>query len=211
MEQDIENLIKTFKKEDFFKTVDLHIHSTFSDGITPPEELVAQAKQKGFSYIAICDHNTVGAYINNDFSKESMLIPAIEFDCWFKGVLIHILGYGIDVNNEALKRFYAKNKRGTEADIVRLFSYRNPAEVIKAIHNAGGIASLAHPACYWCVSLDHFVKSLIKLGLDALECYYPYLRHRGIIKFHKASTVEKIADKYGLIKTGGSDNHKSIL
>ena len=93
---------------------------------------------------------------------------------------------------------------------MRLFNHRHPKDVIKAIKNAGGIAVLAHPACYWCFSLDLFVKSLIKLGLDGIEVYYPYKRHRGIIKFHFAATVAKVAKKYNLIATGGTDSHYEI-
>ena len=91
-----------------------------------------------------------------------------------------------------------------------MFNHRHPKDVIKAIHNAGGVAVLAHPACYWAINLDNFVKSLIELGLDGIEVFYPYRRHRGIIKFHKAETVKKIAQKYNLIMTGGSDSHGEI-
>ena len=74
----------------------------------------------------------------------------------------------------------------------------------------GGAAVLAHPACYWAINLDHFVKTLIDLGLDGIESYYPYRRHRGIIKFHTAEAVRRIARKYNLIMTGGSDSHGVI-
>ena len=94
---------------------------------------------------------------------------------------------------------------------MRIFAKRDIKKLIKAIHNAGGIAVLAHPACCWAVNLEEFIKKLISYGLDGLEVYYPYKRHRGIIKFHKASTVEKIADKYNLIKTGGTDLHGTYL
>lgn len=50
-----------------------------------------------------------------------------------------------------------------------------------------------------------------KIGLDGLECYYPYRRHRGIIKFHRAESIKKIADKLNLIKTGGTDTHGALL
>lgn len=211
MNSEIKKLFKSFEENDFFEKIDLHIHSVFSDGIAEPETLVEYAEKKGFKYIAISDHNTVAAYLQTNILNFKIVIPAVEFDCWHKGVLVHILGYGIDVHNESLKPFYAKDKRGTEADIVRFFSYRNPKDVIQAIHSAGGIASLAHPACCWCFSLDLFVKSLIKFGLDGIETYYPYTRHRGIIKFHKTSTVKKLAEKYSLIKTGGTDNHSKNI
>ena len=124
--------------------------------------------------------------------------------------MVHLLGYGVDVYNEELLKHCAKTKSETEADVVRFLNRRHPKQIIEAIHNAGGIAVLAHPACYWAINLKHFVKSLVNLGLDGLEVFYPYRRHRGIIKFHKASTVKRIAQRYGLIMTGGSDSHGKI-
>lgn len=203
-------LIKSFTEKDFEHDVNLHVHSTFSDGKESAENLVAQAKEKGLKYISIADHNTLNAYLQTDILKEDIIIPAIEFDCWFGTVFLHMLGYGIDVNNSELQSLCAKTKRGTEADWVRIFSFKHPKKVIKAIHDAGGIAVLAHPACCFTPSLDRLVKNLMKHGLDGMEVYYPYQRHRGIIKFHLVKNVEKIADKYGLIKTGGTDEHGSL-
>lgn len=210
-EHNTRSLLSEFCAGDFEGgAVDLHIHSTFSDGRLTPEELAADAAAKGLKYFSIADHNTVDAYRETDLLNNPCVIPAIEFDCWFQGVLVHILGYGIDVHNESLLKLCAKTKKETEADLVRLFNHRHPRDVIAAIKDAGGVAVLAHPACYWAISLDFFVKSLIKLGLDGIEVYYPYRRHRGIIKFHLASTVAKIARKYELIATGGSDSHGEI-
>ncbi len=207
MNRDTKNLIKNLTEFDFFDNVDLHIHSNCSDGKLSPKKILKKAKEKGLQYFSICDHNTVSAYDDPEILNNESIITGIEFDCWYKGVLIHILGYGIDVKNKKLLSLCAKDKAGTEADIVRFFSYRHPKKVIKAIKEAGGIAILAHPACYWAISLEKFVKSLIKIGLDGLEVYYPYKRHRGIIKFHLAQSVKRIANKYDLIQTGGSDAH----
>lgn len=203
-------LIKSFTKEDYDKDVNLHIHSTFSDGTATVEELLTQAKEKGMRHISISDHNTVNAYLQTDLLKEEMVIPAIEFDCWFGTVFLHMLGYGIDVNNKKLQSLCAKTKRGTEADWVRIFSVNHPKKAIEAIHDAGGIAVLAHPACCFTPSLDRLAKNLVKLGLDGMEVYYPYARHRKIVKFHTVKNVEKIADKYNLIKTGGTDEHGNL-
>ena len=92
--------------------------------------------------------------------------------------------------------------------MIRLFSKRNVPKLIDAIHQAGGIAVLAHPACYWAISLENLVKNLMKVGLDGIEVYYPYPRFRKIVKFHSSKDVIKIANKYPqLIKTGGTDFH----
>ena len=203
------NEIKSFNREDFDNNlVNLHIHTTFSDGKADAFDIVRQAKEKGYKKIAICDHNTVDAH---KLIHDEILIPAVEFDVWCGYVFLHLLAYGINVEDSGLLKFMAKTKKGTEADIVRIFSTRNFKKLINAIHNAGGIAVLAHPACCWAFNLDRFVKKLISYGLDGIEVYYPCKRHRGIIKFHRVKTVEEIADKYNLIKTGGTDLHGKIL
>lgn len=204
-------LIKSFTKEDYENDINLHVHSTYSDGGAGVNELIAQAKAKGLRYIAITDHNTLDAYLKTDILKEDIVIPAIEFDSWCGSVFLHMIGYGVDVHNKELQALCAKTKKGTEADIVRIFAFnKHPKKLIKAIHNAGGIAVLAHPACCFTACLDRLVKKLVKLGLDGIEVYYPYARHRRIIKFHTVASVEKIADKYNLIKTGGTDEHGSL-
>ena len=208
---DYKELIKSFTKEQFFDKVNLHIHSNFSDGALKPEEIVKQADDLGLEYISITDHNTVNAYLETDLLNYEHIIPGIEFDCWYNTIFFHLLAYGIDVHSEDLKPFLAKTKRETEADWIRIFANRDIKKLIEAIHNANGIAVLAHPACCWYLSMDNFVKTLMNFGLDGIETYYPYSRHRGIIKFHSRQTVEKVANKYNLIKTGGTDCHSKVL
>lgn len=204
--------MEKFTKEDFINNkVNLHLHTKFSDGEGDAEDLVRQALEKCYKKIAFCDHNTLEVYHKTDILKYDIVLSAVEFDVWCGYVFMHLLGYGIDVNNKELLSFCAKNKKETELDIVRIFAKRDIKKLIQAIHNAGGIAVLAHPACCWAVNFEGFIKKLISYGLDGLEVYYPYKRHRGIIKFHKTETIEKIADKYNLIKTGGTDLHGESL
>lgn len=207
---DYKEIIKNLTKEDYIENrVNLHIHSTYSDGSGDFCDLIKQAGEKNYKYIAISDHNTLNGYLENKVPE--FVIPAVEFDVWCGYVFLHLLGYGIDVHNAELQSFCAKSKRETEWDIIRIFSKRNLKKLITAIHNAGGIAVLAHPACCWAINHERFIKKLITYGLDGIEVYYPYKRHRGIIKFTTANHIEKIADKYGLIKTGGTDLHGEIL
>lgn len=202
-------LISTFTKEDYTnKRVNLHIHTTYSDGLATFQEIEQQAKEKNYKYIAISDHNTVQGHVDN---PNSIVIPAVEFDVWYKYIFLHLLAYGIDVKNKELEKFYAKDKRGTEMDIIRFFATRNIKALIQAIHNAGGIAVLAHPACCWALNMEQFIKDLKNIGLDGIEVYYPYPRWRKYIKFSSPDDLERIADKYSLIKTGGTDCHSKTL
>ena len=202
----LREILKSFTKEDYVNhKVDLHIHTSLSDGEGKGEDIVSSAKEKGYKLIAITDHNTIEVHKQ---IQDGILLTGVEFDCWFGYVFIHLLAYGIDINNKDLYPFLAKNKSKTEHVIPRLFSFPNVEKLIKAIHSAGGIAILAHPACYWALSLERLVKNLMKIGLDGIETYYPYPRFRKIVKFHSADDVIKIAEKYPqLIKTGGTDFH----
>lgn len=202
--QDIRELIKSFDPIEYFDYVNLHIHSKFSDGKAEFEDIIQQAKELGYKKIAICDHNTVKGH---KLYQDEVLIPAVEFDCWCGYVFLHLLAYGIDVNNPVLDEFMAKSKSETEADIVRIFAKRDIKRLINAIHEAGGIAVLAHPACCWALNLDKFVGKLVSYGLDGIEVHYPYRRHRAIIRFASLRQIKDIAEKYNLIITGGTDCH----
>jgi len=84
-------------------SIDLHLHSLYSDdGQLIPTELVDICIHKGIMYAAIADHNSVKGVleaIRASRWKDIEIIPAIELDCMFKGVNLHILGYGIDYAN----------------------------------------------------------------------------------------------------------------
>ena len=204
--KNLKEYLKNLTEEDFKnKKINLHIHTTFSDGTGDANQILSSAKEKGYNLISITDHNSVEAHKS---IKDEILLTGAEFDCWFGTTFIHILAYGVDITNPDFQNFLAKNKAETENTLLRLFSKRNVPALIEAIHSAGGIAVLAHPACYWAFSLENLVKKLISCGLDGIETYYPYPRFRKVVKFHSANTVLKIANKYPqLLKTGGTDFH----
>ena len=204
----IKEIISSFQPLDYFNYVNLHIHSKYSDGKAEFEDIITQAKQMGFKKIAICDHNTVEGHKH---FQDDILIPAVEFDCWCGYVFMHLLAYGIDVNHPKLQKFMAKDKKETESDIVRIFAKRNVKELIETIHEAGGVAVLAHPACCWALDLDKFVGKLVSFGLDGIEVYYPYRRHRAIIRFATLRQIKDIAAKYNLLVTGGTDCHTRTI
>lgn len=208
---DLRELFLSFNREDFYSKVNLHIHSNYSDGKEDFDKLVEQAKKLNMKYIAITDHNCVLGHKNTKYKNDEILIKGVEFDCFYKMSLLHILGYGIDVENEKINALCAKNEKEQKDDIVRLFKSRHPKKVIDAIHSAGGLAVLAHPCCCNVINLDNFVSKLKKLGLDGIETYYPYDRFRGIVKFSSRKEPYILAKKYDLIQTGGSDEHGSLI
>ena len=86
---------------------DLHTHTSCSDGLLAPEELVEAAKEAGLSYIAITDHDTVAGlhqlYEQGLYPQPGIrIIPGIEFSAHHETSEIHILGYNIDIYNKEL-------------------------------------------------------------------------------------------------------------
>ena len=86
---------------------DLHIHTTFSDGKDTPEEIIAIAKEQNLKYIAITDHDTVEGlthlYESEKFPRSGLkIITGVEMSADHPSCDIHILGYNIDIYNQAL-------------------------------------------------------------------------------------------------------------
>lgn len=85
-------------------TVDLHLHTTASDGLLSPNELVEQALKKGKSAIAITDHDTttgICSAMNQAKGRNIEVIPGIEFSVQYAPYM-HILGLYIDIKNSRL-------------------------------------------------------------------------------------------------------------
>lgn len=83
------------------KGIDLHMHSKVSDdGEFSSEQLVDMVQAAGLSMMAIADHNSVrGVRAALDHAKDVKVIPAIEIDCTYGDINLHVLGYGIDIEN----------------------------------------------------------------------------------------------------------------
>lgn len=87
--------------------IDLHTHTTASDGALSPDELISRARDLGVSQLAITDHDTVAGYRAavghyTQVSEEISLIPGVELSCRWSGATIHILGLGIDCDHSAM-------------------------------------------------------------------------------------------------------------
>ncbi|MBR6801350.1 MAG: PHP domain-containing protein [Eubacteriaceae bacterium] len=89
--------------------VDLHIHTTASDGKYTPEEVIRNSASRGIKVISITDHDTVDAYEDGKVYSLAdevgiKLVSGIEFSCFFGSRSVHILGYFIDTASEELKK-----------------------------------------------------------------------------------------------------------
>jgi len=107
------------------RTIDLHMHSTFSDGSFTPSELIALAAQKDLAAVALTDHDTVAGI--PEFLAAAKAYPGleaiagVELSCSFSSREIHIIGLYVDCANAALQTFLenARKERIARNETIR--------------------------------------------------------------------------------------------
>jgi len=85
--------------------IDLHTHTTASDGILSPSELIDRAIEEGCRAMAVTDHDTVGGLreaLEHAAGKNIMLVPGIEFSIDFKGGSFHLVGLNVRYDDAVL-------------------------------------------------------------------------------------------------------------
>ena len=247
--------------------IDLHAHSTASDGTLSPAELIGYARELGLEAIAITDHDTVEGVaeaLNTGQELGIEVVPGIEISAEYPVHTMHILGYyvdhtdrqfidnisvlqkaraernprivrnlqniGINIDYEEIlkeagtgqvgrphfakvliNKGYVKNTQEAFNKYLKKGApgYEDkfrfpPKDAISHILNAGGIPVLAHPATLKCdteEAIEAQVKKLVGFGLRGIEAFYS--DHSAAQSKHYIG----LADKYGLLVTGGSDFH----
>ena len=106
------------------KFIDLHSHSTASDGSFSPSELVAKAEEIGLSALALTDHDTVSGIPEfiEAASKNKVVetIPGVEVSVEFMGKEVHIVGLFIDYTSESLLEMLSeiRNHRNQRNELI---------------------------------------------------------------------------------------------
>ncbi len=93
--------------------IDLHLHTTASDGLVAPDALVPRLQQSGIRLFSVTDHDTVAALpIVRDHARTHGLgfLPGIEVTAVDRGSDVHILGYGFDCTDRTLLEFLAAQR-----------------------------------------------------------------------------------------------------
>lgn len=192
------------------KSFNFHMHTVFSDGRLQPSALMEQAIAFGLKGLAITDHHTISGFQaaqswledwrwNNPGINTPHLWTGVEINANLLNVEIHILSYAFDAEHPSMKP-YIQRRITTGADY-------QAGNVIAAIHEAGGLAVLAHPARY---RKSHFdlIPAAAKLGIDGVEAFYAYNNPNpwrpSVIETEQ---VLKLASEYGLYSTCGTDTH----
>lgn len=94
--------------------MDLHLHTTASDGLLSPVELLAQAKNRGVSHLAITDHDTIDGYLvalEESRRLGLQIVPGIEWNTEGPEDELHILGYGFDISDSRLLHLMDKRQQ----------------------------------------------------------------------------------------------------
>lgn len=95
--------------------VDLHCHSTASDGALSPAKLVERAHARGIEMLALTDHDTVDGLAEARATAQALgmqLVNGIELSCLWNGATIHVLGYAFDADAPALQQAIAQLHEG---------------------------------------------------------------------------------------------------
>lgn len=250
------------------KIIDLHVHSTASDGTFTPAELIVEAHKRQICAIAITDHDSIDGVSEALAAGEKYgveVIPGVELSTEYEETEIHVVGLFIDPENETLcgqlrefrdnrdnrnlkmidrlreegyaitaEELYERHPGAvlTRAHIARFLVDTKqvkdiptvfakligdgckcyvdrmkitPMKAVELIHEAGGVAVLAHPCLYKMKKsdLEEMVEKMVRAGLDAIEAVYS-CNEGSDEKDYKA-----MAEKYGLLISGGSDFHGS--
>jgi PHP family Zn ribbon phosphoesterase len=130
-----------------WSAVDLHLHTTHSDGKGSPENVVRAAHQRGIGMVAITDHHTVAGF---DAARQAgrrlgaSVLPGVELTCPSGGAAVHLLGVFPSVRFDADKVATAlKLNEAGLGDPAGVVPY-SLINAVKRIHDLGGLAIAPH-------------------------------------------------------------------
>jgi hypothetical protein len=159
--------------------VDLHTHTTASDGTLAPRELVAKAVQHGVTVLAVTDHDSTDGLAEAEAAAGACrmtIVPGLEINCDVEGAEIHVLGYLVDHEASWFQEFL-REQRAERAVRVHRIAERlgelgmpiDPAEVFAVVKEG----SPGRP---------HVAQVMVKRGYvkSVREAFDKYLRAGGL-------------------------------
>jgi predicted metal-dependent phosphoesterase TrpH len=154
--------------------IDLHMHSTYSDGVHPPAALIAMAKTKGLSGLALTDHDSIDGFTELQAAARETgveVMTGVELSCEYNGRDLHVLAYGVDPANEKLQVLLrefrgARERRGIR--IVEKLAEQGVHIDIGRVLARAGAGALGRP---------HIAEALIEAGYvtDHAQAFARYI------------------------------------
>ena len=156
-------------------TADLHCHSTVSDGTLEPEALAARAKANGVELWALTDHDELGGQRRAQDAARAAGLPylnGVEISVTFLDTTVHIVGLGIDSDDERLRRGLVATRGGREARAREMAD--ELAKVGIAGTYEGALRYVGNPDL---ISRTHFARHLVESGVcaDTQEVFRRFL------------------------------------
>jgi len=155
---------RLFSQKEQPSMIDLHCHTTASDGLLTPSALIRKASREGISVIAIADHDTVDGLdeaVQAAQREGVAVIPAVELSVTFPGGDFHLLGYGLHYQNQDLKGRLARLKSVREERALRMVEQLSRAGIPLAPEDVRKESKGASPG------KPHVARVLIKKGYAA--------------------------------------------
>jgi predicted metal-dependent phosphoesterase TrpH len=155
--------------------IDLHCHSTVSDGLLPPAEVAERAKANGVDIWALTDHDEVNGIPEARKSAADVglkYVPGVEISVTWAEQTVHIVGLHIDETNETLVNGLTATRFGRERRAREIADQLAAAGVPDAFD--GALKFVSNPEL---ISRTHFARYILELGLcaDVAEVFRNYL------------------------------------
>lgn len=186
--------------------VDLHLHTTASDGVKSPSELVRYAKSKGLRAISITDHDTIEGLeegLTEGERLEFEVIPGIEISAEHSPGSMHLLGYFIDIHYPPLNEKLKHLQRAREERNPRMVEKLNRLGVnitYEEVVRASGGGQVGRP---------HFAQVLIEKGYvkSFQEAFDRYLKKGASayvdkLRFRPSEAIRFINEAHGVVVLG---------
>ncbi|NNG18835.1 PHP domain-containing protein [Naumannella sp. ID2617S] len=181
--------------------MDLHSHSTVSDGTDAPEVVVQKAKAAGLRVLALTDHDTFDGLAAAGAAAEAEgieLVPGMEMSCELGGRSVHLLAYGVDRANAALDAELRKVRAGRDDRmprmIARLGELGMPLTEAEVMVHVGEAPSIGRP---------HIADAMVDKGYvaDRTEAFDRFLSEGGPAYVDRYHT--QLEDGIALIRAAG--------
>ncbi len=157
------------------RNADLHCHSTVSDGTLEPEALAARAKAQGVELWALTDHDETSGQQRALLAARSLSLPylcGVEISVTFADTTVHIVGLGVDPDNQDLTRGLQATRGGRGERAQEMGESLAKA----GIHGAfeGALKYAGNPEL---IARPHFARHMVETGLcrDVNEVFRRYL------------------------------------
>lgn len=154
---------------------DLHSHSTVSDGLLPPREVVERAAAHGVELFSLTDHDEVSGLAEAESAARAVGVPfvhGVEVSVTWAATTIHVVGLGIDPDHRALLQSLARVRSGRTERAQQMAAGLAAAGIDDAYE--GALRFVRNPEL---ISRTHFARHLVESGFcrDVREVFKRYL------------------------------------